>query len=86
MSIEDRIKQMINERNEPWSERFGIHSTTFVTFLQTLQNDITEFELEMKRRGRKPDMSGAKRLLGSLMKANIEMRRVLVTTAKKEGI
>ena len=86
MKFEDYIDDKIDEGNEPWSERFGIHSTTFETFLQTLQEDVLEFELEMRRRGRSPSMSSIKRLLSQLSKANKEMRRILVNVAKVEGI
>ncbi len=86
MNITDKLEKMISERKEPWSERFGIHSTTFETFLQTLQEDVLEFELEMRRRGRSPSMSSIKRLLSQLSKANKEMRRILVNVAKVEGI
>ncbi len=86
MKFGNYIDDKIDEGKEPWSERFGIHSTTFETFLQTLQEDVLEFELEMRRRGRHPNMSSIKRLLGQLAKANKEMRRILVNVAKVEGI
>ncbi len=86
MKIEDKLQRMIKEANESWAERFGIHSTTFSTFLETFQEDVLEFELEMRRRGRDPDMSKIRRLLGSLNKANKEVRRILVNVAKVEGM
>jgi hypothetical protein len=66
----DKYIETIDEANETWAEKFGIHSTTFETFLQTLQEDVLEFELEMRRRGRNPNMSQIKRFLGQLAKAN----------------
>ena len=70
MKTEDRIDQMLREARgkETWAETFGIHSTTFETFLQTLQEDVLAFELEMRRRGRDPDMSKIRRYLGNLIK------------------
>ena len=70
MKIEDKLERMISEATESWAERFGIHSTTFSTFLQTFQEDVLEFELEMRRRGRDPDMSKIRRLLGKLSLSN----------------
>jgi hypothetical protein len=86
MKIEDKIQRMVSEANEPWSQKFGIHSTTFETFLETLQSDVLEFELEMRRRGKEPDLTKFRRLIGQLGKANKEMRRILVTAAKGMGI
>jgi hypothetical protein len=86
MKIEDKLDRIMKEANEPWSERFGIHSTTFETFLRTMQEDVLEFELEMRRRGRDPNMSKIRRFLGQLMKANKEVRKILVNVAKVEGI
>lgn len=87
MELEDKIDEMLTERgSETWAQRFGIHSTTFETFLATMQEDVLEFELEMRRRGRDPDMSKIRRFLGQLMKANKEVRRILVNVAKVEGM
>jgi len=89
MKTEDKIQEMLDEARrgkETWAETFGIHSTTFETFLQTLQDDVLEFELEMRRRGREPDMSKIRRYLGNLVKGNREIRRILVNVAKVEGI
>ena len=87
MKTEDKIEQMLSEaRKESWADTFGIHSTTFGTFLQTLQEDVLEFEMEMRRRGKDPDMSKIRRYLGNLIKGNREVRRILVNVAKVEGI
>jgi len=88
MKTEDKIERMLREKRgkESWADTFGIHSTTFETFLKTLQEDVLEFELEMRRRGRDPDMSKIRRYLGNLMKGNREVRRILVNVAKVEGI
>jgi len=88
MKTEDKIQRMLSEKKgrESWADTFGIHSTTFETFLQTLQEDVLEFELEMRRRGRDPDMSKIRRYLGNLMRGNREIRRILVNVAKVEGI
>jgi hypothetical protein len=84
--IETIDEKTIDEAYETWAEKFGIHSTTFGSFLQSLQEDVLEFELEMRRRGRHPNMSQIRRLLGQLAQANKEVRRILVNVAKVEGI
>lgn len=87
MKPEDKIDMMLAEAmRDTWAERFGSHNVTFENFLKTFQADVLEFELEMRRRGKEPDLTKVRRLLGQLAKANKEVRRILVTVARAQDL
>lgn len=86
MEALDKIEMILSERGDSWAARFSVHSDTFSNFIDTLNQDILAFELEMRRRGKEPDLSRVRRLLSNLQKANKEVRKVLVTVARAEGL
>lgn len=87
MRAEEKIDAILYERlKDTWAGKFQLHSETLSNFLNTFNDNILEFELELRRRGETPDLTKMRRLVSDLQRANEEVRKTLVTVTRSKGI